>query len=241
MIRTILYGIYFLLALILSFFILIPFYFLKIIRARKSAENYMKNMSSLYSRNLLWTGGVKVFVTGLENLPEQGSRMTIIANHQSSTDIPILRGFIPIMAGFIAKKELSYIPFIRTWLYAVGCIMIKRGSRQSAVEAIEKGVASIKEGKPLIIFPEGTRGKNGVMGIFKKGALKLAVRSESLIIPVTIDGSFRIWEERYRITPTIVNLTVHPVVNTMQLSKDEISLLSDTLWTTISTGLKKDK
>ncbi len=237
MIFTIFYGIYFLLLLLSTIVVIIPYYLLKLFRLNKTSRNYMDALSSFYSRGMLRTGGVKIEVSGTENIPSKECRITIVANHQSVTDVPILRGYIPVMAGFIAKKELSRIPLIRTWLYAAGCLILDRGNRRSAIEMIGKGVESIRNGKPLIIFPEGTRGRNGNMLPFKKGSLKLASRSESVIIPVSIDGSYRIWEEKHRITPCIVRLTIHPVVNTAGMAKEELSLLAGKLQDIISEGV----
>lgn len=88
--------------------------------------------------------------------------------------------------------------------------------------AIVEGIKIIKEGHSLVIFPEGTRSKGGPLGEFKAGSFKLATKSKAPIIPVTMDGTYKLMEAQGgKVKPATVNVYIHPPVETANLTKEE--------------------
>lgn len=161
-----------------------------------------------------------VEVRGIENLPQSGA-MVFIGNHQGNMDIPILLSSIPRPIAFISKIEILKIPIISKWMKLMQCVFLDRKSMKKSVEAMHEAVEKVKEGYSMVIFPEGTRSKGGPVKDFKAGSFKLAFQAEAPIVPVTIDGSWRIYEEHKSLRSGKVTLTIHPAVNTKGLTKEE--------------------
>lgn len=154
-------------------------------------ERYVASGQRLWARGLLRTWGVRVDAEGLENLPEKGPYI-LMANHQSHADVPILFSSLPIIPGFLAKKELGKIPFLAMALRAGGHVLIDRGDRGSAMRALKDAANEIRSGKTLAIFPEGTRGAEDRLGPFKRGAFLIAKKAGVPVIPIGILGSRQI-------------------------------------------------
>jgi 1-acyl-sn-glycerol-3-phosphate acyltransferase len=135
--------------------------------------------------------GSVISVKGIENVPEKGG-VLFISNHQSNFDIPILIGFVPRDKGFIAKKELGKIPVFSMWMKYLGCVFIDRKDARKSLQLLNEAAERLKKGHSLVIFPEGTRSSDGKVGQFKPGSLRLALKANVPIIPVTIRGSMDI-------------------------------------------------
>ena len=238
MIKTILYYLYFGITLPFTYiFGVLPAQILSLLGKKKSAKKFITASSSLFSKHYLRMTGSRISVEGLENLPEDLSRVCVVSNHQSYFDIFVLRGYVPILTGFLAKKELKRIPLLNFWMSSLGCVFIDRGSPRAAVEAIQKGVESIKNGNPIVLFPEGTRSKSQSMAQFKPGGLKLAQRSGAIIVPVTLNNSCGIYEESGRISAAEVKIVIHKSIDVKDAGNSDSGTLSDKLWSTINSGL----
>lgn len=178
--------------------------------------------TSNWARKLLKILDIKVNVHGTENLPKD-KNVLFIGNHQGNFDIPIYMSYIDVPKGFVAKIELTKIAGIKTWMEYMNCIFMDRSSIRKAGEAIVKGIKSLKSGNSLVIFPEGTRSRSDKMGEFKAGSFKLATKSKVPIVPVTIDGSYKIMEANANkhLKTATVNLYIHPMIETANLTKEE--------------------
>ena len=178
--------------------------------------------TSNWARKLLKILDIKVNVHGTENLPKD-KNVLFIGNHQGNFDIPIYMSYIDVPKGFVAKIELTKIAGIKTWMEYMNCIFMDRSSVRKAGEAIVKGIKSLKSGNSLVIFPEGTRSRSDKMGEFKAGSFKLATKSKVPIVPVTIDGSYKIMEANANkhLKTATVNLYIHPMIETANLTKEE--------------------
>jgi 1-acyl-sn-glycerol-3-phosphate acyltransferase len=94
-------------------------------------------------------------------------------------------------------------------------ISIDRGDSREALESLERAAREIREGSSVLLFPEGTRTRDGKMQSFKRGAFALAVRSRVPIVPVTVNGSFSILPKKgLMINPGNIEVIVHPPVAT---------------------------
>jgi 1-acyl-sn-glycerol-3-phosphate acyltransferase len=238
MLRTVLWYIFFWSYLFGSLTFFIPLIILFIFWQKRLLEKYVFFLFSTWGRNIVRVAGGKVTVAGLENIPQKNT-ICFIANHQGGFDIPLIFGYIPKTVGFIAKKELLYIPVFNVWMKVIHCIFINRSKRRDSVKVIQQGVEQIKQGFPMVIFPEGTRSRKNEMGPFKGGSLKLAVRSNALIVPITIDGSYKMREEHGGIiTPAYVKLTIHPVIDASTLQDEDTKELANRLWKIINSALE---
>jgi 1-acyl-sn-glycerol-3-phosphate acyltransferase len=212
MARTVLWFAYFWLFQLAST-IFLPAYYLLGLAGRKQAQaDFLLWITRTWARQMVGLAGGEVEVSGLENLPQMRGAL-FVANHQGAFDIPLLIGFVPVLKGFVSKKENFRLPIVSTWMKLLGCIIIDRGDLRQSAGAIARGVRDLQAGRSLVIFPEGTRSKSGNLQRFKEGSFKLATRSGAPIVPLTIDGSYRLLEgNRGRIGPGLVRLTIHPPV-----------------------------
>jgi len=142
----------------------------------------------IWSRMILWTSGVRLTVSGLDNI-KPGVSCVFCVNHQSHMDIPIVLLALPVQFRFLAKKQLFAIPFLGWHLRRSGQISIDRENPRAALKSMRAASAQIEKGKPVVIFPEGGTSVDGVMHPFKGGGFVLATHSKIDVVPVTIRGS----------------------------------------------------
>jgi 1-acyl-sn-glycerol-3-phosphate acyltransferase len=143
-----------------------------------------------WSRTWLATSGSRVTVTGRENIDPNRSYV-VVANHLSTLDIMSCFVATRLPIRFLAKKELFRIPVFAQGMRAVGNIEVDRQARGTAhtqLNAQAKELISKK--RSLIIYPEGTRPRDGVMKPFKKGAFTMAVASGLPVLPLSIHGTY---------------------------------------------------
>jgi 1-acyl-sn-glycerol-3-phosphate acyltransferase len=134
--------------------------------------------------------GVRVRVSGAELLPD--GPIIVMSNHASNFDILALQGFFPRPLSWIAKKELFDIPIFGHSMRHGGYIALDRSDGRQSLKSMEAAAGQIRGGKSVIIFPEGTRTRDGRLLPFKRGGFLLAARAGVPVVPVTINGSFRI-------------------------------------------------
>ncbi len=127
---------------------------------------------------------------GTENIPATGA-VVLASNHLSNFDPPTVGIKIRRKVHFMAKEELFRIPVFGPLIRAFGAFPVKRGGVSK--DAIKSGIAILKEGKMLGIFPEGSR--NSEAGSAKKGAAMIAVRGGAAIVPVAIIGEYRLFRK----------------------------------------------
>lgn len=183
------------------------------------------SVAEKWGRDLINASGSTVKVTGEENIPKD-QPVLFVSNHQSYLDIPILVGFIDKPKSFIAKKDLDKFPLFRTWMKNLQCILIDRSDVRQSLRAIKEGVKLLKEGYSYVIFPEGTRSKDGTLGEFKQGSLKLATKSGAPIVPVTIKGAKDIMPRgTLAIKPANVEIIIsNPIFMDDDIAKDSKAL-----------------
>ncbi len=142
-----------------------------------------------WARVLLWVGGVKVKVEGLENISPDGSYV-FVSNHLSYMDTPVVLAHIPVQFRFLAKRGLFQIPFLGWHLARAGHIRVPRGDARAAVKTMGVAAQVIREcGISLLIFPEGGRSRQGALGEFKEGAAFIAVRAGVPLVPMCLKGT----------------------------------------------------
>jgi 1-acyl-sn-glycerol-3-phosphate acyltransferase len=148
-------------------------------------------LARLWANSILWVSRVKVTVTGAEKLDPKQSYI-YMPNHQSNADIPLLLGRLPVQFRWLAKAELFKIPIFGRAMQGVGYISIDRSNRKSAFASLERAARTIRGGTSVLIFPEGTRSRDGRILPFKKGGFVLSVDSGVPIVPIVIKGTHNI-------------------------------------------------
>ncbi|MDR2355131.1 MAG: 1-acyl-sn-glycerol-3-phosphate acyltransferase [Clostridiales Family XIII bacterium] len=174
---------------------------------------------------------------GETNLPD--GPVVFVSNHESYADIPLFCAVIrDKQFGFVAKRNLSKLPVFGKWIADIRSIFIEREDARASLKSIEEGVALLRRGFSLVVFPEGTRSKGGPPGAFKKGSLRLATKPGVTVVPVTHTGCYKIFEESGTIRPGMrVRFCIHPPIETAGMSKQEAAALAETVESTIRAKL----
>lgn len=191
-----------------------------------STGSYAHSLGRLWSRVMLSLAGVRVSITGVENLPKEGP-VILASNHQGAFDIPALQGYVPVQFRWIAKKSLFKIPIIGWSMRLSGYIPVERERASKALRSIEEASKKIKGGTSVLIFPEGTRSPKDELLPFKRGSFLLAVKSGVPIVPVSIRGTREILKKGgFLIKPASVTIVLGKPIPTEGLR--EADLLSRT-------------
>jgi 1-acyl-sn-glycerol-3-phosphate acyltransferase len=147
-------------------------------------------------------------VEGRELL-ESGKPYIFAANHQSQFDIFALQGFLGVDFRWLAKKELFKVPIWGPAMRRAGYIPIDRSHGREALKSLDEAAQKIAAGTSVIIFPEGTRSKDGKLQDFKAGAMLLAIKSGVDIVPVAIAGTHAVLPKgKLLTTPGKVNIRI---------------------------------
>jgi len=151
--------------------------------------------------------GVHVEVSGREHVPAGVSCM-FLANHVSNLDPPILFPALPGQASVMLKKELMRIPVLGTAMRMARFVPVDRGGSREAAQASVAGAAeAIRSGLHFLIFPEGTRSRDGRLSTFKRGPFYLAMETGTPVIPIAISGTQRLMRKgSARIYPGVVQV-----------------------------------
>lgn len=200
------------------------------LRMRRFGERIIQ----LWSMVFLAAAPVRHTVAGVENI-KPGTQYFFLSNHLSNFDIPLLFRSIPTPIRFLAKKELYKIPVFAQALHVAGIVKIDRGAGASSYAAINEGVARAKEhGYSLIVYPEGTRSRDGDLHPFKKGAFRMAIVTQLPVIPVTINGTWEVWPPGSKLfyggNATVV---IHEPIETAGMTAADIDTLRSRVHETI--------
>lgn len=205
-------------------------------------KEYILKATSTWGKRLVNDLNIHLNVMGKENLPESGP-VVFVANHQGYGDIPVCCAVLDkFQTGFIAKNSLSKLPFYGEWIQNIRSVMLNRDDPRESLRAIETAIGFIQDGFSIVVFPEGHRSKGGDMAEFKKGSLRLATKPGVPIIPISIDGTYKLFEEKgYMQGNFTVDFLIHPPVETAGLSRPEASNLTAVIEDIIRKGLHQLK
>ena len=143
------------------------------------------------------SGNLDLQVTGTENIPAPGTGFMMYANHQGLFDVVAIAATCPTPMGGVLKKELKDVPFIQQICDCTKSYHMDREDVRQSLTVIQNVTEEVKNGRNYLIFPEGTRSKNGnVMGEFHGGSFRCALKAKCPILPVAFVDSFRILDQK---------------------------------------------
>ncbi len=173
-----------------------------------------------WSRLILATTGVRVDVEGLDRLARDRTYV-FVSNHQSIYDIPILFWSLPYQLRIIAKESLGSFPFLGWHLRRTGHMLVDR-SRPDRSKIFGWASRLTSNGLCLIVFPEGTRSRDGRLGKFKGGSFLVALEAGLPVVPISVVGSRHVMlRGRLATYPGHVRLVVHEPIDTADLAGAE--------------------
>ncbi|HNQ43062.1 MAG TPA: lysophospholipid acyltransferase family protein [Candidatus Cloacimonadota bacterium] len=236
MMKSLVWKVWFLLFMLFCLLAYAGLFVVKLFFPKTIQRRLINRWVRFWGRTVVLSTGSTVEVTGQENLPDSQS-ICFISNHQGFFDIPLVLGFAGRSLGFIAKQELFRIPVLSWWMKEIPCVFIDRGSARKAIKSFEVSAEVIRNGHPLVIFPEGTRSRNDTMGEFHLGSLKLPVMAKATIVPLAIKGSWRVYEIDKKIHATQLKLQILPAIYPDDPIYRDKHALSQRLWEMIQTAL----
>jgi 1-acyl-sn-glycerol-3-phosphate acyltransferase len=165
--------------------------------------------------------GVRVKISGREKLV-RGETYLFVPNHQGNCDAPVMAHAIPGDFSGLIKKELMSLPVLSLVLKQAQFVPVDRRDPAKAHASVDRGAALLKQGRPFISFPEGTRSRDGRLGEFKKGLFVMAIKAQKPVVPITILNSRKIQPPgTYRINPGTVEVIFHDPIPTRQMTLED--------------------
>ena len=217
----------------------LPANIIKLFGFKKASKKIYWAWAPPLARYALFLLNYRVHIEGLENLPKDQSNVCYISNHQSLLDICVYVGKLKLKASPIAKIEVLKAPYVGSFAKGIEAILLDRKSPKSSIKAILNGTKELKEGKSVIIFPEGTRSKTGKMGVMKAGSYKMAIRAESTIVPLVIQGTRSGFEAKKGFHKYDVYVKILPTTSAKNLTKEEQKALPTLVSEQIEEAYKK--
>ncbi len=164
---------------------------------------------------------------GVQNIPADGG-VLVVSNHQSHFDPPLVGIGISRRMNYVARETLFNAPLFGRIIHSVGAIPLDRDGLGLA--GIKESLKRLKSGEMVLIFPEGTRSRDGEIAKFRPGFTTLAVRSKASILPVAIDGAYQVWPRSKkfpRLGKTIRVCYGKPILPVEYAGMDEHALVAE--------------
>lgn len=218
--RTIIWFIYFWLYLVAVTPLAYRVKRLRLAGETAAHDGLVARVVSRWASSLLRLAGATVTVEGLEQIPDEP--VVFVCNHQGNFDIPVMLTSLGRSVGLVAKKEMESVPLVNGWMKELCCVFLDRENPRAAVSALNAAAAFVREGRSMVIFPEGTRSPDGEIGEYKGGAFKIAQKNGVKIVPMVIDGTRNLMKKNSLwIHPAAVTLRILPPLETEGFSKED--------------------
>ena len=179
----------------------VPGLYAKLCRYAKNVDQYPEQERWDHISHILQlavkSGNLDLTVTGVEHIPAPGNGFMMYANHQGLFDVVAIAATCPTPLGAVLKKELQGIPFIQQVIDCTKSYPMDREDVRQSLTVIQSVTEEVKNGRNYIIFPEGTRSKNGnQMGEFHGGSFRCAIKAKCPIIPVVLIDSYKVLDQK---------------------------------------------
>ena len=186
--------------MVLKNFRVVPGVWHKLCRYAKHPEEYSEEEMYRHIQYILKRavdgGNIDLQVTGTENIPKEGGFM-LYANHQGMFDVLAVAATCDTPVGAVLKKELYDIPFIHQVAICTKSFPMDREDVRQSLTVIQSVIREVKAGRNYLIFPEGTRSRDGNrMGQFHSGSFRCATKSKCPIVPVALVDSFKVLDQK---------------------------------------------
>lgn len=189
----------------------------------------IERIAQVWSRIWLAAAGCRLEVRGSEHVDRTRSHI-VVANHLSVLDIMVCFLAVPLPIRFLAKKELFSVPILAPAMRAIGIVEVDRTARSAIHEQVNRQARDlVASGRSLIIYPEGTRSRDGELRPFKKGAFTMAVAGGIPVLPLTIVGTYRAWPpgQFFVYGGRKVIAVIDPPIETSGMNKEDITRLTE--------------
>jgi 1-acyl-sn-glycerol-3-phosphate acyltransferase len=187
-----------------------------------------------WANALLWISLSPVTLIGRERL-QPGEPAVYASNHLSYYDTPVLFAKLPFQFRILAKQSLWKLPFVGWYLNRSGQVPIDHKSGRGAVAGLLRGVKTLQQGLPLVIFPEGGRAEHGRMTPFQSGAAFMAIKAQVPLVPLALVGTYEMLPiHTYHLTPRPLKIVVGEAIPTAGLTTRDADELTARLFRAIA-------
>jgi len=191
-------------------------------------------IAHLWARTLLLISFSPVKIVGREKLHEHETAV-YASNHLSYMDTPVLFAKLPFQFRILAKQSLWKIPFIGWYLNRSGQVPVDSNSPRSLIASLNRGVATLKHGLPLVLFPEGGRAATGQLQTMMSGCAYMAIKAQVPLIPLTLIGTYELLPIHvYALHPRPIFIVVGDPIPTTGLNARDAAALTQRLYESIS-------
>ncbi|MCR5820568.1 MAG: 1-acyl-sn-glycerol-3-phosphate acyltransferase [Bacteroidaceae bacterium] len=193
----------------------------------------------LWSRAMIRLLLLPVNIEGKENMDANQSYV-IVANHQGAFDIFLIYGFLGRHFKWVMKSSLRNIPLVGRACEAADFIFIDKHPARIK-ESHDRARRILKGGVSVVVFPEGKRTWTGDMNAFKRGAFQMADELQLPVLPVTINGSFKVLPRKYDIyfvNRHRLSLTIHAPIQPKGKGVEAEHAVMDEAYNTIKSALE---
>jgi 1-acyl-sn-glycerol-3-phosphate acyltransferase len=191
-----------------------------------------------WARSMCIAAGVKVVVHNPERIHQGGA--VYACNHVSWFDVFAIASVLPRYT-FIAKAELRKLPIFGYGAEAAGVVFLARDNRKAAFESYKDAAKEVTAGKNVVVFPEGTRGRDYSLRPFKKGPFVLAIAAQAPVVPVLVYGAREVMPKgSFRVRAATVHVHFLEAVDTTGLEYDRRHQLMRVVWGRIEACLRKE-
>ena len=201
------------------------------------ASRFAYIITRIWSSAVKRSAGVTSSLHGAEKVTP-GMSYVITPNHTSNVDILALITELPTPYRWVLKRELLKIPFFGWGLATTGCVSINRANGKQAVRKLKESVDKLEGGWSLLIYPEGTRSKDGRLQPFKKGAFRMAIETGIPILPVTVNGAAKVMPKKtLNLRPGHLTVTIGDPIPVEGLTDKDIPELMQRTWDAVASNL----
>ncbi len=199
--------------------------------------NFVHYIGKFWSLMNLFLSGTRVKLKHKEKI-EKGRTYIVMSNHQSLFDVWALIGKIPLQLRWIVKLEIRKIPIFGYALERMGHVYVDRKNRSAASNRLDEAARKIKGGTSVIIFPEGTRSKDGKLLRLRRGGAIIALKSGISILPVTVNGSrFALPKGTLDLMPGKIEIIVGDAIDPNKFDADQPDALIEAAKSAIEKNL----
>ncbi len=192
---------------------------------RETADLHQLRIVQWAFRVILFLGGIRVEVSGKENIPTDEA-VLFIGNHRGIFDVLATYPMCPNRTGYISKMSIKKVPILRLWMKRLYCLFIEREDIKQSLKVILSAIDLINAGISVCVFPEGTRCRDAEdptnMLQFKEGTFKIALKTGCKIVPFAISGTGEVFEQHIPwIKGGVIKLTYGTPIDPNSLDKEE--------------------
>ncbi len=180
---------------------------------------------------------VRVKVSGRDNIRPHTSYV-FVANHQGAFDIFSIYGYLGHNFRWMMKKALERIPLVGYSCRVSGHIYVDNSTPSRTRETMQTAERQLAGGMSVVVFPEGARTKDGRMHPFRRGAFQLAMEFNLPVVPITIDGAYRVMPRSAILPrPGVIKLTIHMPIHAPEGGRHELTTLMDESYKAVASAL----